>query len=141
MTNNVLVPGIDHAPGSHRLANGDPLLLPARNTPDSRVSHSCILGMSQSKDSRQDLCHKVNIFTPSLSLKSSTRCSCLRSELDGLLDSESRKVDIIFRTVLNVSAEVVSDLIMSERIIKHVSFDGVVLLSLIGECLEKRATT
>ena len=140
-TYDALVPGIEQAPGGQRLSNRHSLLLATRNAPNRGVSDERAPHMPQPEHRADHVCdHLVELFT-TLVFDAVPWRTRLGRELERLFYGERRKVHVVLRAILHVSAIVRFDLGWREGVVVDVALNRVELMPLISEHAKECAAT
>jgi len=84
--------------------------------------------MVEAKNSDEDIGYKFGILLPGLSNAHMGRPG-LRSKIKSLVDSKSRKVDVVFGAILNVATEVILHIFGRYRVIVNISMNGMILFA------------
>ena len=92
--------------------------------------------MSKTKDSGEDLGKAFDELGSGV-INAVAGCAGAGCELNGLVDSEGREVNIVLWAVLDISTEVSAKLLRRNGVVVDIAFDLVVLLALVGEGLEE----
>lgn len=133
-----LIPTSDASASSQHLSDRNTLLLPSGDTTNLGVTHESVPHMPQTEDSDEDISERLPEVLARL-IEAGTGRASTGGELDGLLDSEGREVDIVFGRVLNVASEVLLEFGRGERIVVNVAGHRAVLFPMVGESLEQSA--
>jgi hypothetical protein len=97
--------------------------------------------MMKTEDAKEDLNHFAVKLIPGLVGESNVWSARFGGKGQGLLDSQSGEVNIIFRTVNDVSTVLTSNVFWGERIIANFTFHSMVLAALVCDGLKERAAT
>ena len=93
--------------------------------------------MAQSKNRCINISDQPRVLSPRLIVNPGLRSTRLCGKVDSTVNSEGRKEDVIFGTVLNVTTVHPSNLRRSERVVVDVTCDGVVFGATISKCFEE----
>jgi len=93
--------------------------------------------MAQPENRRINIRDQPRVLLPRLILNPGLRSTRLCGKVDSAVNSEGRKEDVIFRTILNVTTVHPSNLRRSEGVVVDVTCDGVVFGATISKCFEE----
>lgn len=92
--------------------------------------------MSQTEDGGENVGQEFAELS-SIVVGAIARCTRPCSEVDGLLNGQCREMYVVLRAVLDIPTEVPLEFVRSDRVVVHIPFDGMVLISVIRKGLQK----
>ena len=82
--------------------------------------------MAQTKDGLQSFDEQLHMSIARHSIQARAGRPSASSEAEGLVDSKSGEVNVVFGAILYISAEMVVDIFGGQRVVVDVAFDVVV---------------
>ena len=122
-------------------ADGYSLLLATRHATDRCIAYEGVLDMAQTKDGLQSFDEQLHMSIARHSIQARARRSSASSEAEGLVDSKSGEVNVVFGAILHVSAVVPLDLLRGEGVVPNFTFNRVEILPLICEDFQQCAAS
>src|SRR5229473_7800161 len=134
-----LVPCRDGGAKRESLANRNTLLLTAGHASDGSITDLCIFNMAQTKNCLYDIGYNCHIGAARTILEASMWCAHLGCKPQRLIDREGGEMNVILRTVRDVTAEVLRNILWRERVVVYFTLNKMIFYALIGERFQQCA--